>query len=509
MKTSQTWKLLFLFILIIAFIIIYYNDANNIRAAAYMGGILIVLWLSGVVSNITMKNRKNRIIRDNKKTRAKIVSKKVHNKNTVLQLQIILGGESYITSYVYRNASNIDGENYAEGQNIEVYINPENQHDIFIPEILKESTRRMRISWSTIFIITVSVTPILIPIVIAIFDTSGREFQDIEYFRAGEKQESIWELRFEGPSKIYIKIYDPTNKTKALSIKDKKPKELSSNTHFFIAQQKQNVVIVGDGETPVFDIYDPVTHKKISGIEEFEKNNEILSKGIVKIDSKTIRTKYLKDKVIEIVTNEGKGYYYNIDKNRFYNSEEEIEKEFKKEDLELLSQHMNTFALSSLRNSPIENHQLYLVEATSKKGIEDLLNFAGTDNLDLSYFEKSYYHRYKHCKLIPLVKDDFFISGKIIYYDFDLIVIQYLESASATAESIIKAYDNTGNTIFTINLSDYPNVGEIKTDKESYLKSYYCQNVIRDNDNLIFLFEEYGALCINLKTGNQVWKFEP
>jgi hypothetical protein len=509
MKTTQTSKIVILFLLIFAFIIISLKVENNIKAAACMGGILLILWLSNVISEIIVNKRRNSIIKKNVKIKAKIVSSKIYSNRTILQLQIILSGESYITSMVNRiSKDEIDGI-YEVGQIIEVFINPENRYEVIIPEHTKTKKRQFRINWATIITITVSASPIIIPIVIAIFDTSGREFKDLAYVRAGETQESMWELRFEEPSKIYIKIFDPLNKSKTISIKDKKAKELSSNTDFFIARQNQNVVILGTGETPVFDIYDPVTHKKISGIEDFEQKNEVLRKGIAKIESKTIHSKFNKDKVIQIITNNGRGYYYDINQNRFYNSEDEIQKYFKQADLDLLSQHMSILALSPVPNSAVENHQLCTINATSKKGIDDLLSCIGDGNLDLNNFNKAYYYRYKYCKLTTLLKDDYFINGKIIYLDFDLIVIQYLESASAEAEFKIKAFDNTGKTIFKIELKDYPNIEKIKEDYSSNLKSFYCKEVVRDKENLIFLFEKYGAICIDLKTGKLLWKFEP
>jgi hypothetical protein len=509
MKTSQIWKLLILFMLIIAFAIIYYNVKNNLEAALYMSATLLTLWISRAISKKITNSKYNNLIKENKRTSANILSTKVHNKSTILQLQISQGGQTYITSYVYRVKKNEDSQTYTKGQSVQVYVNPDDKNDIYIPQISKERIKRFRINWGILITVVATAAPIIIPLAIAFFDTSGREFKDVAYLRAGENQVSLWELRFEEPSKVYLNIYDPIAQTKTLTFKDKKEKELSYSTGFFITSQNQNIVIVGASETPVFDTYDPVTHKKISEIKDFEQKYEFLNKGIVRIELKSIQTKFIKDKVIQIVTTDGKGFYYNIDRNTFYNSLEEIEKQFKKEDMALLTQHMHTFALSHVKNSPVDNHQLFLVEATSKRGIDDLYNCAGSDNLDMNYFNKSYYYRYKYCNLVPLSKDDFFISGKIIYYDFDLIIIQYLESASADAELKIKAFDTTGKTIFKIELNDYPNVSMIKTDKASYLKNYYCEKVVRDNGKIIFMFEEYGALCMDLETGKQVWKFEP
>jgi hypothetical protein len=509
MKTSQTSKIVILFLLIFAFIIISLKVENNIKAASCMGGILLILWLSNLISEIIVNKRRNSIIKKNVKIKAKIVSSKIYNNRTILQLQIILSGESYITSLVNRISKDESNNIYEEGQIIEVFINPENRYEIFIPEHAKAKTRKFRIDWATIIIVIVTASPIIIPVIIAISDTSGREFKELAYVRAGEAQESMWELRFEEPSKIYIKIFDPLNKAKTITIKDKKAKELSNYIDFFIARQNQNVVIVGVGETPVFDIYDPITYKKISGIEDFEQKNEVLRKGIAKIESKTIHSKFNNDKVIQIITNNGSGYYYDINQNRFYNSEDEIEKHFKQADLDLLSQHMSILALSPVPNSAVANHQLCLINATSKKGIDDLLSCVGDGNLDLNNFSKAYYYRFKYCNLTTLLKDDYFINGKIIYYDFDLIVIQYLESASATAEFKIKVFDKTGKTIFKIELKDYPNIEKIKEDYSSNLRSFYCKEVVRENEKLIFLFEKYGALCMDLKTGKQDWKFEP
>lgn len=466
--------------------------------------IIYLLWL--IVRKNIRRKQNIRITQETPGVNARILAVKAPRYGVmVLQLRIGGPGQEYITSLTVADSEE-NRNKYSAGRDITVFVDPNNRHHVIIPEPTKGNNPRRKFSWIWI-IYSISISgSVILPIIIGLADTSDREFKDIALVQVKGQKENIWEVLYESPKKIFINIYDPLTNKKIKSIKDKKQEELDYSINFIISQQDQKVFIIGTGKTPLMDVYDALSYEKISDIEVFEKSNSLLAQGISEISAKKFYYNLNEDGFIEITTNDGNKCYYNIPNDIFYYSEKELDESVQKMNTDRLRRQMFSFALSSVPEA-VDKHQLYLVEINSEKGIDPLRTLAGTNSLNVENFndDDNYYSRY--CKIVPLMKDSFFLEGKIIYSDASMVVIQHVTAINKDAKEIISGIGKSGNTLFTINQSDYPNIDDMNEDHYNP-RTYQNLDIIRSGDNIIFLFAKYGGLCVEITTGTILWKLE-
>ncbi|HNW88606.1 MAG TPA: hypothetical protein PKN48_03030 [Bacteroidales bacterium] len=466
--------------------------------------IIYLLWL--IVRKRIRRKRNIRITQETPGVNASILAVNATKYNVmVLQLRIGAPGQEYITSLTVADSEE-NRNKYSAGRDITVFVDPDNLHHVIIPEPIdgNKPRRKFMLLW-IIYSITIGGSVIL-PIILGLADNSDRDFKDIAFIKVKGQQENIWEVLYESPKKIFINIYDPRTNKKIKSIKDKKREELDYSTNFIIVQQDQKVFIIGTGKTPLIDVYDALSFAKISDIKTFEKSNSLLAQGISEISNKLFYYLPNDDGFIEITTNDGNKCYYNIPDDKFYYSEKDLDEYVRKTNDDRLLRQMFSFALSKVPEA-VDKHQLYLVEINSEKGIDPLRTLAGTNSLHVDDFNDHDNYYYSYCKLVPLMKDKFFLEGKIIYSDASMVVIQHVTAINKDAKEIISGIGKSGNTLFTINQSDYPNSDDMIEDHYNP-RNYQNLNIIRSGDNIIFLFAKYGGLCVEIKTGIIQWKLE-
>jgi hypothetical protein len=510
MTTKALKQIIFLIVLLIAFAIIQLFIKNNILAVCLLGVMVVGIFIYLRRSNTTSKRQKDKIIRQGKRVRARILSVKDYQRTSIiLSLQIEHPEKFYVTSYVITNADSEERDKYKPDQQLNVFVNPDNQYEVYIPETKKvnEPTRSKGGAWVTVFIVLVSVCSFGIPFIVDFFDYSDRVFKDVAFVSGGEDKGNIWEVRFQAPKSIFIKIYDPLSGEKIKSIKDKKDEELESYTDFFISQQGQKVYIVGTGNTPVIDVYDADTYNKIAGIKDFEKTNSLLGNGITTVQKRSSYYSFNKDDVIDITTNDGNKCFYDIQKDKFFDTENDIREYIEDADYAVVAKQMFTYVLSNIPNSA-NKHQLYLVAAKSKKVLQTLRGFVGSNSFDVNYFNENKKYYFKDFTLAPLCEETYFLEGKFIYFDALLAIIQHVDAINKDAKELISGIEKSGKTLFSIKEADYPNIDDMK--ENSYApRSNQELKTIRSNDKIVFLFDKYGALCVDINTGKIIWKYEP
>ncbi len=507
MTTDNIKKIILLIVLILVFGIIQLFIKNNIIAISLLSLMVIGILIYLKRSNATSIRQKNKIIQHGKRVKAHILSVKTVNHNSIILSLLVEHPEKfYVTSYI-TNSYMMTRESYKKDQQITVFVNPINQYEVIIPETKKETNPAPKTAfWGVFTTVGIIALSFGIPLFVALFDTSEREFKDITIIQSN-KQEYIWEIRFESPKKVFFKIYNPITNEKIKSFKDKKDIKLDHYTNFFISQQELKVYIIGTGNTPVIDVYDAVTLEKVSDIEKFEQSDKILRKGIASIHFETPNNRLTKDNVITITTNDGNKCFYNIQQNEFYYSEKELKDYFEESDYALLSKQMFVFVQSNIPNS-VNKHQLYIIETNNKKGIEYLQRHAGSINLDVDYFNKNRKYSFKYCNLIPLCPENYFLEGKFLYFDASIAIIQHVTAINDTADELITGINKSGKTLFAINQSDYPNIKDMT---ENNHKPNYNNKlkVIRNSNKIYLLFDKNGAMCMDINTGKILWKYEP
>jgi hypothetical protein len=497
-------------ILLLLIIIASFSYFGWRKIAFIIASCSFVLFLFSIICFYLLKRRKYNLYRELYHAMAfkkVLITGVKHAKNRlVLQLQISENDQGYISHLIISKPNQDEIDNYKQGTIIDVCINPKDKHDIFMPDQRMEAMGKIRINWLAIYMPLLFIGLFLGPEIVRNLNASAREFKSSIFIENGNGQQNIWELRYESPKIIYLSIYDPVKGTIIKTIKDKKPKDLNIDD-FFISQQGENIVLVGIGLTPVFDIYDAKSFQKISGIEEFEQNNEILNMGIARFNSAMIGTsKFLNEIIIKILTNKGELYYYNINQNKFYFSEDEVKRNIYQSDSTLMGQHMYAFALSYNRVYADRKQYLYYFESSNIKGLNELISFAGRDDFEIGLFDQGSHYVNKYSKCSLLLNDEYFYA-KILYFDFEIVVLQYAKTLDLNADLYITGFDRSGKRIFDLIQSDFPNVDDM-IDK-TRIDLVYLGHITRKKDNLIILFKQFGAICINLKTGKQVWKFEP
>jgi hypothetical protein len=260
------------------------------------------------------------------------------------------------------------------------------------------------------------------------------------------------------------------------------------------------------GSTPLFDVYDPITYEKISGISEFEQSNKKLQSGIVKIEKETYSSKFMDDFIIELLTTDGITCFYNVEKDLFFYSEKELRKYIDKTDKDILAQSYMVFALSQSSGSDYQS-QAYLITSDNKNILDEFYRLAGSTSFNPERFEKDKRYKCKKCNA-RLLTDEIFLEAQIAYYDTSMVVINSLVSMKKDDFTKITAFDKTGKLLFSIHGSEYPNI-QLMAENGFRSSNSSDFKFIRIKDELAIFIREYGAIGIDLNTGKQLWKYTP
>lgn len=471
-------------------------------ALAFLVLIIFIVYLF-IIKKIR-NNRNNRITQETQKVNARILAVKTQKFHTVLQLLVEHPTKEYVSSMVIENTEE-NRDKYKAAQNIFIFVDPKDPHHLIIPELHKTNAPRKNINWALLIYIPALSGSFIIPFIINFFDTSDRKFQDIECIQGTGNTENIWVVRYKSPDKLFINIYDPLTNKKIKSIKKNLENEPESYTSFNLCLQDQKVYIMGTGDRPVMDVYDALTFEKISDIKKFEESNTLFKQGISDIQSTTVYGQFAYEDVYAITTNDGNKCYYYIPDNTFYYSQEELTEYFQKVAHDMLMRQKFIFALSILPEG-VDKHQLYLIKATDTSGVNSLLSLAG-NNLNVEYFNSNKGYYYKHCELVPLSSDQYFLEGRIMYFDSSMVIIQHTTAINKDAGVVLSGFDTKGKTLFTINQEDYPNIDEMAEDDFSP-RDYQKLNIVRYDNKVVILFGHYGGCCMDVKTGKMLWKLE-
>ncbi len=282
-------------------------------------------------------------------------------------------------------------------------------------------------------------------------------------------RDTIWELRYARPKYIFISVIDPRTSAHIKEIKEKKPFMLDYNISFLICRHNSNIVLIGLGTTPVFDVYNPVTYEKISGFEKIEQMYPGLKSNIHNINLRSTGSKYFKDTIVEITTRKWIRYYYHVEKDVFIGSEKELYAYINKAYREMASDRMRIFKLSEKK--------LYAA------ALSDLENPS-------------------------LLTDEIFTDGSIMYSNNSIAVITSFIYHVFYREGMITGFDITGKKLFKIMQYDYPNFEKMKKNNihpEDSINVWYAERPGR----IILGFNDYGAIYIDIASGKSIWKYEP
>lgn len=271
---SKLPQLLLLLLLIPASVLIYLKVPDHLTAIILNAVLLLFLWITGKIIMGVKKRKRVRSALQNKRSAKVVAYKNVKHKLRVLQLEIDEPGENYTAGFVETTTGN-DPEKYANGQNIEVYVNPADKYDIFFSEKTQASQAKIKRPRSDAYIwVTTLIVTFIVPLFIHLLNPGSKLFKDLTYISVGDNQEKLWEVRYESPKKMFIKIIDPTTGKTIKKIKDKKESDLDPSMNIVLIQQNQNVVLVGMGNTPVFDVYNSESYEKISDIQKLEQSKK-------------------------------------------------------------------------------------------------------------------------------------------------------------------------------------------------------------------------------------------
>lgn len=106
-----------------------------------------------------------------------------------------------------------------------------------------------------------------------------------------------------------------------------------------------------------------------------------------------------------------------------------------------------------------------------------------------------------------LLTKEFFLEARFEYMDEDLAVLSCLQSMAENANEQLIGINNVGKVLFRLNENNYPNISEMRDDNykpRNYRKCKYY----RYNNQLVILFDKYGALAINLENSGIDWMLE-
>lgn len=499
--SNYTKCLLFiLLIVLLAGSFFYSNDLKILIVFAISSILVLLLILILFISKLKARNNR-RIINEYIRKEAEIIENTIYKSDLILQILVYEPDGNYISSLILRNPTPDERNSIAVGSKIVVYVNPKNKHHIVIPEFQAKSNQWFLRNRKIMLIICSFIAFGSVPFLFDLADNSERSFQDLLYIKNSNNKWNLWELRFEFPSKIYISVYDPFTRMEEFSLVEQKEIKLDERTKLRYFHREHSVFILGTGDTPVLDEYDDRTFRKISDIKSFESKNTFLNQGIARIEKHSVLSKFLKENVFKLITNDGNIRYYNINQNTFYTSKEEVKEYFKKNNSALMSKYMNTFFLARISDSTNGIHQIFSIRATGSKGLNDLMEVAGKENERLGYYLSPYF---KHLTIDTIAKETSFYKGKLTYFDFDVVVIQSKKSSAKDSQMQIDGYDKDGNSIFHLNLEDYPNYGKMS----SSIKKRYYEDIRRNENLLTIMFKFYGAICIDIKSRKIIWKYE-
>lgn len=507
MTFGKIFRLFVLILLIAATYYIYTYIQDDLIAAASLAGALVVFWIYHKIARSALKRSKWKFANKTRKQMAKVLGKGFINKRTMI-VQLELGGsERYVASYIEHNPSESQKGRFVVGHTVPVYVNPRDKYDVFIKDAEKTSSprRSRRVNFWVIFWVLVSFGPALIPLIISLFNTSDRVFQDAEFIKASNEKNYIWEIRYKQPRKIFFRIFNPQTGNKIKSWKETKTEDLETYTKFFISTQGENVVVVGLGATPVFDIYNCSSFEKVAGIDHLLNLNDKMKSGIANLQIRSVNPDFGSYDILDITTNDGNNLYYNINQNKFYKNNQEINDDLYKYDIEFIEDNLIAFVLARVEDNNYQKH-LYAITAKSKKYIDKLLNEVGSENFYIKNFERQKRYNCKYCDLQQLSKKPF-LKSELMYYDTSIAVVGSLVSLEQKANEEITCINKEGNIVFHIPEKHYPNYEEMEDD---YYTPYNRSEIkfTRLPNQLIIMFGKYGALCFDLTTGIQLWKWE-
>jgi hypothetical protein len=303
-----------------------------------------------------------------------------------------------------------------------------------------------------------------------------------------------------------VDIIDPHSNTKINQISVADTKGLDYNLSFKITKQNDNIVVIGFGDTPVFNVYNPLTFEKIKGMAELETIDPKLDGTIIRMELDSPNSLFFNDIILEFITTYPDRQYYNVQKELYYNNEEELKAYIRKVDEELTPEQLVTFMMFQSDNE--ENvSQLYKLTSQSKKHSYFFSTHSGSNNNTIEGFNLYKWRDCDKCQLTVL-NDLKFTNTKIEYCDTSIVIVRTHDYTNSPDRETMSAYDSKGVKLFEISQPDYPNL-------EMMTKSLNLTNVVseykhlRDKKQFVLYFGKYGALCMNLSTGKPAWKYEP
>lgn len=510
-RPTNFFILLFLLLAAVASLVIVRDD--DISRYSFLG--FIGLFLAFIVFRIIVVSQARRhsgkIISGTQKISAKVLTSKRMNADvSVVQLQVFHPSQTYITGVSLSALAGYDMNSFQVGKNISVYVNPENLHEVIVPAPAHEHTtkpavRTRGVFW-TIFVILISSSGFIIPVLIAVFDTSDRLYNNsaVIYDDAGSPK--LWEILVKQPDKMFFRIYDPATGDKVKSFKENRDEDSDYDLKLFICQQDKKVFVVNTEGEPLIDVYNAATYEKLSDIKSFEKTNPVLSSGIAEVKRLQTNTSVHQENIIEITSKDGNKCLYDITKNKFFSDGNEFGKYSHTTDSALMSKQLSVFVLSRMQGG-VEKFQLYLLTSDDARSWSSIMQLRLYHNLDVDNYNSNRGYSYPSSKLLPLSGNSFYLKADIVYSDYNVAVLKYNESLAQDAEQLISIVDRTGKKICTLRESDLPNHDDMKDDYY-YWGNELDKNCFRYKDQLVILFGKYGAISIDVTTGKQLWKFE-
>jgi hypothetical protein len=334
-----------------------------------------------------------------------------------------------------------------------------------------------------------------------------RRYNEKKFITAFYDQENntIWELRYNNPKKIYINIIDPQSNKQIKQIKNKKDTDLDHNISFQLFKQDDKIVLIGYGETPVFDVYDAVSYQKISDIHDFEKISPLSEIGIAKLNNSGYKYSYLDNKIIEIFSPSFEKYHYDIRENKLFNSEYELLTFIGEKDNETAPPQKTAFTL--FRASENGGVQLYKITSRNKSNFTYLSRIDNSRDRSLEGFNQDKWRDCDKCVATRLTERIFRYTG-IAYHDTSLVVMVSGESDEDFDKQSITAFNNKGDQLFEINQNDYPN-SEMRKKNKTITPAISGYHHKADKNQLVIFFGKYGAINIEYPSAKIIWKYEP
>ena len=494
-------------ILSAALVLVFFKVENSWLAVSAMGLLLVLFSVYRILLKREIKRKRQDILQNGNYTGTEIIECKAINGNLILQLRIPEQEQSYTTGLIIENPDHTQIRKYVKGASLDVCVHPDDKYTVYIEDEIGSSR-----SWSLnnrgetiliVFLMSLFIVPLF-------FENSEEEytyFQSSKIIALENQTYSLWQVYIKNFTDIIIRVYDPLTNQKIASIEDIQEDSINSLGDLSICQQDEKVFIYGDWYAPIIVVYDAHKFKKIMDKKAFEQSFPFLEKGIASMNTyQQHKSKFNKEDILEFDTRDNKKYFYIIKQNRFLHSEEEVEKYIFTSDSAFISEHMFCFALLKDSNS-YDKYNVCILEAKKVEDIYTLIAYAG-DHITLKDF--MWDTRAYEDKTKPVPKS---ITGPLYnaidaWFDFEMVVIeQHIKTSSGYAYSMT-GFNKTGQIIFMLNQSDFPNYENMK-EEEFLVPEHFHYDIIRDSDFLIFTFSYFGSVCVNLQTGLPVWKIEP